>query len=149
MRPFVVSLLLAPIAIAATPLFAAEPSAQSSPARECLRLNDTSFGGDWDERERTRKKWVEVCRQAVTLESENLRLKHVLARALTADGQREEAIGVWRELGERNDAGALFEIYDCTSPTTVATSTSRSWSSAPKPNNRCARRPKSATPMRS
>ncbi|HWX71333.1 MAG TPA: hypothetical protein VNY79_02415, partial [Xanthobacteraceae bacterium] len=59
-----------------------------------------------------RKTWVEVCRQAVALERNDLRLKHVLARALTADGQREEAIGVWRELGEQNDADALFEIYD-------------------------------------
>ena len=70
------------------------------------------FDGDWDEQAPTRKTWVEVCRQAVALERNDLRLKHVLARALTADGQREEAIGVWRELGEQNDADALFEIYD-------------------------------------
>lgn len=111
MRPFVVWLCLA-AALAAIPAAAAETPSQSGPARECLRLNDTSFDGDWDERARMRMAWVEVCRQAVALERNDLRLKHVLARALTADGQREEAIGVWRELGEQNDAEALFEIYD-------------------------------------
>jgi hypothetical protein len=47
-------------------------------------LNDTSFGGDWDERARMRKAWVAVCRQAVALERNDLRLKHVLARAATS-----------------------------------------------------------------
>jgi TPR repeat protein len=42
----------------------------------------------------------------------SLQIKHVLGRALMASGQHEEAIKVWRELGEQNDAGALFEIYD-------------------------------------
>ena len=36
----------------------------------------------------------------------------MLARALTADGQRGDAIALWRELGDQNDAAALFEIYD-------------------------------------
>ena len=98
--------------MATIPPCAAETPAQGGPARECLRLNDAPFDGDWDEQARMRKAWVEVCRQAVAIERNDLRLKHVLARALTADGQREEAIGVWRELGERNDAAALFEIYD-------------------------------------
>jgi tetratricopeptide (TPR) repeat protein len=111
-RRFVVLLCLGAAAMATIPPCAAETPAQSSPARECLRLNDAAFDGDWDEQARTRKTWVEVCRQAVALERNDLRLKHVLARALTADGQREEAIGVWRELGEQNDADALFEIYD-------------------------------------
>jgi TPR repeat protein len=98
--------------LAAIPASAAETPPPSGPTRECLRLNETPFDGDWDERARMRKAWVEVCRQAVAIERNDLRLKHVLARALTADGQREEAIGVWRELGEQTDAEALFEIYD-------------------------------------
>ena len=98
--------------MATIPPCAAETPAQGGPARECLRLNDAAFDGDWDEQARMRKTWVEVCRQAVALERNDLRLKHLLARALTADGQREEAIGVWRELGEQNDADPLFEIYD-------------------------------------
>jgi TPR repeat protein len=110
--PFIVLLSLGAAAMATIPPCAAETPAQGGPARECLRLNDTSFDGDWDEQARMRRTWVEVCRQAVALERNDLRLKHVLARALTADGQREEAIGVWRELGEQNDADALFEIYD-------------------------------------
>jgi len=88
------------------------PDRNAPPAHECLRLNDAEFAGDWDARARTRKIWVEVCRRAVASDGNNLRLKYVLARALSADGQRAEAIPLWRELGERNDAGAWFEIYD-------------------------------------
>jgi hypothetical protein len=91
--PFIVLLSLGAAAMATIPPCAAETPAQGGPARECLRLNDTSFDGDWDEQARMRRTWVEVCRQAVALERNDLRLKHVLARALTADGNAEKRSG--------------------------------------------------------
>jgi hypothetical protein len=81
-------------------------------ARTCLRINDNPIEGDWDERAKIRETWVVACRQAAAAEPANLRLKHVLARSLTATGRRDEAIVLWRELAEHDDADAAFEIYD-------------------------------------
>jgi TPR repeat protein len=83
-----------------------------SPAEECQRINDGPFDQGWDEQARLRKRWIEVCRQAAASDPANLHWKHVLARALSADGQDAEAIVLWRELAAQNDAGAAFEIYD-------------------------------------
>jgi TPR repeat protein len=81
-------------------------------ARTCLRINDNPIEGDWDERAKIRETWVVACRQAAAAEPANLRLKHVLARSLMATGRRDEAIVLWRELAEHDDADAAFEIYD-------------------------------------
>ncbi len=98
--------------VSVSKLSAQGAAGQGAPAKECQRLNDATFDGDWDERARIRKVWVDVCRQAAASEPTDRHIKHMLARALTANGQRAEAIPLWRELGDQNDAEALFEIYD-------------------------------------
>jgi TPR repeat protein len=85
---------------------------QSEVARTCLRINDNPIEGDWDERAKIRETWVAACRQAAAAEPANPRLKHVLARSLMTIGRRDEAIVIWRELAEHDDADAAFEIYD-------------------------------------
>lgn len=97
------------IALANRPVHLPPPK---SPAEECQRTNDGPFDQGWDEQARLRKRWIEVCRQAATSAPADPHIKHMLARALTADGQHEEAIVLWRELAAQNDAGAAFEIYD-------------------------------------
>lgn len=62
-----------------------------------------------------RKAGVEVCRQAVALESNDLRLKHVLARALTDDGQRGRGrrattVAVRLELGQAVSVSAASRV---------------------------------------
>ena len=104
-----VAALTAAIAFANRPVHLPPPK---SPAEECQRINDGPFDQGWDEQARLRKRWIEVCRQAATGDLANLHWKHVLARALSADGQHEEAIVLWRELAAQNDAGAAYEIYD-------------------------------------
>ena len=104
-----VAALTLAIALANRPVHLPPPK---SPAEECQRINDGPFDQGWDEQARLRKRWIEVCRQAAASDPVNLHWKHVLARALTADGHHEEAIVLWRELAAQNDAGAAFEIYD-------------------------------------
>ena len=89
----------------------AAPAGPAEAARECQRANDVPFEGDWDAQDAARVAWVAVCRQALVGASGDAHLKHLLARALTANGQREEAIVLWRELAEANDAEAASEIY--------------------------------------
>jgi TPR repeat protein len=91
----------------------AAQAAQSAAAAECQRINDSSFESyGWDGQARVRTAWIASCRRALVADPDNSHLKHLLARALTADGQRGDAIALWRELGDQNDAAALFEIYD-------------------------------------
>ena len=104
-----VAALTLAIALANRPVHLPPPK---SPAEECQRINDGPFDQGWDEQARLRKRWIEVCRQAAASDRANLHWKHVLARALTADGQHEEAIVLWRELAAHDDAGAAYEIYD-------------------------------------
>jgi TPR repeat protein len=104
-----VAALTLAIALANRPVHLPPPK---SPAEECQRINDGPFDQGWDEQARLRQRWIEVCRQAVAGDPVNLHWKHVLARALTADGQHDEAIVLWRELAAQNDAGAAYEIYD-------------------------------------
>jgi tetratricopeptide (TPR) repeat protein len=99
--------------IAGTSPCAAQAPGQSAAAKDCLRINGTPADQiPWDQHERVYNHWVEVCRQAMADDPDNLNLKHILGRALMATGQREEAITIWRKLGEKKDAEALFEIYD-------------------------------------
>ena len=88
-------------------------------ARTCLRINDNPIEGDWDERAKIRETWVAACRQAAAAEPANLRLKHVLARSLMATGRRDEAIILWRELAEHDDADAT-EAAELGEPGAVA-----------------------------
>src|SRR5262245_52208327 len=93
---------------------AAQTSAQSAAAKECLRLNAQPADQiPWGQHERVYKQWVDVCRQAATAEPDNVQIRHILARSLMATGQRAEAIPLWRDLAaQHNDAAAAFEIYD-------------------------------------
>jgi len=115
-RPPAKHALLACVLLAAASLACSAGAGETPPtgeaARTCLRINDNPIEGDWDERARIRETWVAACRQAAAAEPANLRLKHVLARSLMATGRRDEAIVIWRELAEHDDADAAFEIYD-------------------------------------
>lgn len=98
--------------MAASPSRAQAP-ALSAAAKECLRIYATPADQiAWDQHEQVYKHWVEVCRQALAGDPDNMNLKHILGRSLMATGQRSEAVKIWRELGAKNDAAALFEIYD-------------------------------------
>jgi len=98
--------------LTASPSTAQTPP-QSPAAKECLRLDAQPADQiPWDQHERVYKQWVEVCREAAAADGNNQQIKHVLARSLMATGQRAEAITLWRQLAEQNDAGAAFEIYD-------------------------------------
>ncbi len=116
MRPPARHALLACVLLAAASLSHSARAEETPPpgeaARACLRLNDNPIGGDWDERAKIREAWVAACRQAASTEPANPQLEHVLARAQMSTGRRDEAIVLWRELAEHNDADAAFEIYD-------------------------------------
>ncbi|MGZ6023245.1 MAG: tetratricopeptide repeat protein, partial [Rhizomicrobium sp.] len=90
----------------------AQITGQKNPAAECLRLDAGPSFGFGDEADRTRENWVAVCRQALDADPGNQRIKQVLARSLMANGQRADAIPLWRELADQNNAAAAFEIYD-------------------------------------
>jgi len=113
LRPSLALLILGSLAgLTASPCMAQAP-AQSAAAKECLRLDAKPADQiPWDQHERVYKRWVEVCREAAAADGNNQQIKHVLARSLMATGQRAEAIPLWRQLAEQNDAGAAFEIYD-------------------------------------
>jgi len=92
---------------------AAQVPAQDAAAKECLRINSTPADRiPWDQHESVYNHWVAACREALANDPDNLSLKQILGRALMATGQRAEAITIWRELGEKNNPKALFEIYD-------------------------------------
>jgi TPR repeat protein len=111
LRALLVMLLVGSIAADSVVTDAAQ-AVQSPPAHECQRINDSYFESyGWDEQARVRTAWIASCRRALAADPDNSHLKHLLARALTADGQRGDAIVLWRELGDQNDAAALFEIY--------------------------------------
>jgi TPR repeat protein len=111
LRAFLVMLLFGSVAVDSVVTDAAQ-AVQSPAARECQRINDSSFESyGWDEQAHLRTAWIASCRRALAADPDNSHLKHLLARALTADGQRGDAIVLWRELGDQNDAAALLEIY--------------------------------------
>ncbi len=92
----------------------AQMSSSNTASRECLRINDSpnGLGSDWNDAEKNRKRWIEVCAEALALEPGNTRIKSATARAYSADGRRKEALALLRELGRDGDASALHEIYD-------------------------------------
>jgi len=107
------ALLLVSVAVSTPSLSAAQVPAQSTAAKECLRLDAKPADSiPWDEHERVYKQWVEVCRQAMATDAGDIRVKKATARALGATGQRAEEIVLLREMAAQNDAGAAFEIYD-------------------------------------
>jgi TPR repeat protein len=88
--------------------------AQSAAARECIRVDGLRYGPEgntYEEREQGRKAWLAACREAVATDSGD-KLKRILARALGSLGMREEEVPLLRELAERGDGSAAYEIYD-------------------------------------
>jgi lipoprotein NlpI len=103
-------LFLGPVAAVLSPGAA---QAQSATAKECLRIDATPADQiPWDEHERVYKQWVEVCRQAMKTDADNIRIKKATARAYGATGQRAEEIVLLREMAAQGDAGSYLAIYD-------------------------------------
>jgi TPR repeat protein len=88
-------------------------AAQAAAADDCLKIDarpPDMF--DRDARDKALKRWIEVCKQALDANPENVRLTRALARAYGADGQRESEIPLLRVAGAQGDADALYELYD-------------------------------------
>ena len=66
----------------------------------------------WDQHERVYKQWVEVCRQAMTTDGGDIRIKKAMARAFGATGRREEEIVLLREMAVQGDAESYMDIYE-------------------------------------
>jgi len=87
--------------------------AQSPSVRECLRFAATPPGiSDQAAFQRALKSWIEACRQAVRDDAADPRLKVSLAGALSADGQRPEAVALYRAAAAQGDAEASYQLYD-------------------------------------
>src|SRR5262245_36077437 len=73
--------------------------------RECLGYvaKPPSVGFEPSERKGLQS-WLAVCRQAVQDDPADPRLKTSLASALAADGQRAEAVAMYRAAAAQNDA---------------------------------------------
>jgi hypothetical protein len=76
LRPSRALLILGSLAgLTASPCVAQAP-AQSTAAKECLRLDAKPADSiPWDEHERVYKQWVEICRQAMTTDAGDIRIK--------------------------------------------------------------------------
>ncbi|WP_163981151.1 hypothetical protein, partial [Raoultella ornithinolytica] len=62
--------------------------------------------------ERAVKIWVETCRQALATEGSEPNIMLALARALSADGQRAEAVDLWRAAAaHEGNAEASYQLY--------------------------------------
>jgi tetratricopeptide (TPR) repeat protein len=109
-RPFLALSFLVSVAAATSPCAAQAPSAA---AKECLRVDaqpaDTI---PWDQHERVYQQWVEVCRQAMTTDGSDIRIKKATARAYGATGRREDEIVLLREMAAQGDADSYMSIYE-------------------------------------
>ena len=90
---------------------AATPASGS--ARNCLQLG----AGPWDIGNETafRKRlqaWLDACKQATAENTGDPQLKVALARALSADSKRAEAVALLRAAAAQNDAEANYELYE-------------------------------------
>lgn len=95
---------------------AAAPAALPQGARAaCLQLMDDppDIGLGRQAFESSVKNWVEACRQAVATEGADPNIMLALARALSADGQRAEAVSVWRAAAaHEGNAEAYYQLYE-------------------------------------
>jgi TPR repeat protein len=108
-------LLPASVLLALTLLIAVAvaPQADAAAADDCLKTDarpPDMF--DQDARDKAVKRWIEVCRQAADTSPDNLRLKLALARALSADGQRLEAVAIYRAAAAKGDAESAYQLYE-------------------------------------
>lgn len=81
----------------------------------CLQLmaNPPDISLDRRAFERGIKSWVEACRQALATEGAEPNIMLALARALSADGQRAEAVSVWRAAAaHEGNAEAYYQLYE-------------------------------------
>jgi tetratricopeptide (TPR) repeat protein len=112
-RPVLALFFLGSVAAVILSPCAAQAPAQSAAIKECLRLDaqpaDTI---PWDQHERVYKQWVEVCRQAMTTDGGNIRIKKAMERAFGATGQRAEEIILLREMAAQGDAESYMDIYE-------------------------------------
>ncbi len=109
-RPTLPALLILGAAVALSPGAA---QAQSAAAKECLRIDAQPANSiPWDQHERVYKQWVEVCRQAMTTEAGDIRIKKVMARAYGATGQRAEELALLRDMAAQGDAASYMNIYE-------------------------------------
>jgi TPR repeat protein len=92
---------------------AAQAPAQGAAAKECLRLDaqpaDTI---PWGQHERVYKQWAAICREAMTTDAGDIRIKQATARALSASGQADDQVKLLRELAAQNDADSYLAIYE-------------------------------------
>lgn len=94
---------------------AASTSSPPAPKAACLALmeNPPDISLDRQAFERGIKSWVETCRQAVAAEGADPNVMLALARALSADGQRAEAVSVWRAAAaHEGNAEAYYQLYE-------------------------------------
>jgi TPR repeat protein len=82
-------------------------------ARDCLQLG----AGPWDISNEAafRKRlqtWLDACKQATVENTDDPQLKVALARALSADGKRAEAVPLLRAAAAQNDPEANYELYE-------------------------------------
>ncbi|MBN8941057.1 MAG: hypothetical protein J0H01_16255 [Rhizobiales bacterium] len=93
---------------------AAAPLPQAAKAA-CLQLmvNPPDISLDRPAFERGVKIWVETCRQALATEGSEPNIMLALARALAADGQRAEAVDLWRAAAaHEGNAEASYQLYE-------------------------------------
>lgn len=92
---------------------AAQAPAPSAAAKECLRLDAQPADAiPWDQHERVYKKWAATCRQAMTTDGGDIRVKKATARAFSASGQAADQVKLLRELAAQNDADSYLALYE-------------------------------------
>ncbi len=113
LRPsLVIASPLSTVALTASPCWPRRPRKVRPPRSACasmpsrpIRFRGTSTSAFTSNGSRS-------CRQAMTTDAGDIRIRKAMARAFGASGQRVEEIVLLCELAARNDADALCEIYD-------------------------------------
>src|SRR6476620_7852477 len=95
------------------PCWAQTTTPAANAARDCLQLG----AGPWDigNEAAFRKRlqaWLDACKQATAENAGDPQLKVGLARALSADGKRTEAVALLRAAAAQGDAEANYELYE-------------------------------------
>ena len=81
--------------------------------RDCLQLGEWPWdiGNETAFRKRLQA-WFDACKQAVAESPGDPHLKVALARGLSADSKRAEAVALLRTAAGQNDAEANYELYE-------------------------------------
>ena len=91
------------------------PRQDSSAVGECLRTAakpPDSSALELAAFQRGVKDWVAVCDKAVAENGDNPQIKTSFGRALAANGQRLEAVPLFRAAASHDDAEAMYELYE-------------------------------------